>query len=143
MKMMDNRISEYDVEVDGVDEQQWETLLKDFSDATIYQTWSYGAVRWGSENLSHLTLKCGDEVVGQPLGRCDLAGCAEGTGTQQHAQEQVHAQPYVRVHGSSSPCCTKSRIMLHSSWLPEIGAIPSGSGNSRALPVRRSMPHMA
>ena len=35
-----------------------------FYDANLYQTWSYGGVRWGSKNLSHLVLKRGGEVLG-------------------------------------------------------------------------------
>jgi lipid II:glycine glycyltransferase (peptidoglycan interpeptide bridge formation enzyme) len=39
-------------------------MLNLFDDANIYQTWSYGAVRWGRKNLSHLVLKRDSEVVG-------------------------------------------------------------------------------
>jgi len=39
-------------------------MLDLFDDANIYQTWSYGAVRWGTKNLSHLVLKRDGEVVG-------------------------------------------------------------------------------
>jgi hypothetical protein len=38
-------------------------LLNRFEDATVYQTWAYGAVRWGQSNLSHLVLKRNREVV--------------------------------------------------------------------------------
>ncbi|HEV2397913.1 MAG TPA: peptidoglycan bridge formation glycyltransferase FemA/FemB family protein [Candidatus Sulfotelmatobacter sp.] len=41
----------------------WSQLLGLFDDGNIYQTWSYGAVRWGRKNLSHLVLKRKDEVV--------------------------------------------------------------------------------
>ena len=39
-------------------------MLDLFEDANLYQTWSYGEVRWGRKNLSHLVLKRNDEVVG-------------------------------------------------------------------------------
>ena len=39
-------------------------MLDLFNDANLYQTWSYGAVRWGGKNLSHIVLKRNDEVVG-------------------------------------------------------------------------------
>jgi hypothetical protein len=39
-------------------------MLDLFDDANFYQTWSYGAVRWGEKNLSHLVLKRGGEVLG-------------------------------------------------------------------------------
>ena len=39
-------------------------MLDLFDDANIYQTWSYGAVRWGRDNLSHIVLRRNDEVLG-------------------------------------------------------------------------------
>ena len=52
------------VEVDRVTRAEWSSMLDLFSDASIYQTWSYGAVRWGEANLSHLVLRKNGEVVG-------------------------------------------------------------------------------
>jgi hypothetical protein len=49
--------SEYAVEVDRVTKEEWSGLLGGFEDGNIYQTWSYGAVRWGESNLSHLVLR--------------------------------------------------------------------------------------
>lgn len=56
-------MSNYKVEIDNVDEQQWSELLEQFDDASLYQTWSYGAVRWGERNLSHFILKQNETVV--------------------------------------------------------------------------------
>jgi lipid II:glycine glycyltransferase (peptidoglycan interpeptide bridge formation enzyme) len=56
--------SHYRYEVDQVDKHEWSEIIQHFDDATIYQTWSYGLVRWGEGNLSHLVLKKGDEVIG-------------------------------------------------------------------------------
>jgi hypothetical protein len=53
----------YSVEVDGVTESEWSELMGRFDDANIYQTWSYGAVSWKEENLSHLILKRDREVL--------------------------------------------------------------------------------
>lgn len=39
-------------------------MLHLFNDANIYQTHSYGAIRWGAESLSHLVLKRDGEVMG-------------------------------------------------------------------------------
>lgn len=39
-------------------------MLDLFNDANVYQTWSYGQVRWGRENLSHLVLRRDGEVLG-------------------------------------------------------------------------------
>src|SRR5208337_358777 len=56
--------SRIEVEVDKVTEAEWAELVDDFDDANIYQTWPYGAVRWGEKHLSHLTLKQGRNVLG-------------------------------------------------------------------------------
>jgi lipid II:glycine glycyltransferase (peptidoglycan interpeptide bridge formation enzyme) len=53
-----------EIDVDKVSEGEWSELVDDFDDANIYQTWPYGAVRWGEKNLSHLTLKRGGDVLG-------------------------------------------------------------------------------
>ena len=57
-------ILECQAEIDCVTKAQWSALLNHFEDANIYQTWSYGAVRWGERNLSHLLLKQDGEVIG-------------------------------------------------------------------------------
>ncbi len=44
-------------EVDRITEAGWNSLLEEFSDASIYQTWAYGAVSWGEKQLSHLVLR--------------------------------------------------------------------------------------
>jgi len=54
----------WQVEVDRATPAEWSQMLDLFDDANIYQTWSYGAVRWGEKNLSHLALKRNGEVVG-------------------------------------------------------------------------------
>lgn len=54
---------DYHVEVDTVDRSAWSAIIQKFSDASIYQTWSYGAVRWGEKNLSHLIVKKGATIV--------------------------------------------------------------------------------
>ena len=54
----------WQVEVDCATPTEWSSMLDLFNDANLYQTWSYGAVRWGRKNLSHLVLKRNDEVVG-------------------------------------------------------------------------------
>lgn len=51
------------IEVDGATPAEWSAMLDLFSDANLYQTWSYGRVRWGEKNLSHLVLRRNGEVV--------------------------------------------------------------------------------
>jgi lipid II:glycine glycyltransferase (peptidoglycan interpeptide bridge formation enzyme) len=53
----------YSVEIDAVDEAGWYRILETFSDASIYQTWSYDEVRAGRDNLSHIVLRKDGEVV--------------------------------------------------------------------------------
>jgi len=55
--------SDWQIEVDQVKPADWAQLLDLFHDANFYQTWSYGKVRWGVENLSHLVLKRYGEVL--------------------------------------------------------------------------------
>jgi hypothetical protein len=45
----------YHVEVDQVTKEEWSELLLRFDDATIYQTWSYGAC--AGEKINSLVLK--------------------------------------------------------------------------------------
>jgi hypothetical protein len=52
------------VQIDQTTEAEWNRLLPEFADASLYQTWAYGAVSWGERNLSHLLLKQDDQVVG-------------------------------------------------------------------------------
>jgi hypothetical protein len=52
------------IEVDQATPNEWAQMLDLFNDANLYQTWSYGQVRWGRENLSHLVLKRDSEVLG-------------------------------------------------------------------------------
>ncbi len=42
---------------------EWDAIVGDFADLTLYQTWAYGAVRWGEQNLSHLVLERSGRVV--------------------------------------------------------------------------------
>ena len=53
----------YEISLDGVDKMGWEEILGRFSDANIYQTWSYDAIRCGEENLSHLVLHRRGEIA--------------------------------------------------------------------------------
>jgi lipid II:glycine glycyltransferase (peptidoglycan interpeptide bridge formation enzyme) len=49
--------------IDKISESDWNDLLLQFADASIYQTWAYGAVHWGRTQLSHLVLKRNGEIV--------------------------------------------------------------------------------
>jgi lipid II:glycine glycyltransferase (peptidoglycan interpeptide bridge formation enzyme) len=51
------------LEIDTVNEAEWYSILHQFADASFYQTWAYGAARWGAGNLSHAVLKKGDRVL--------------------------------------------------------------------------------
>ncbi len=60
---MQTLLSKYTAEVDRINKSKWSDLLTRFDDATINQTWSYGSIRWGEANLSHLVLKKEGEIV--------------------------------------------------------------------------------
>ena len=51
------------VEVDGMTPESWSDVLRQFSDANVYQTWAYGAVQWGADQLSHLVLRQSGRLV--------------------------------------------------------------------------------
>lgn len=53
----------YSVEIDTVDKDTWYKIINDFSDANIYQTWAYDAVRYGEKSVSHLMLKSNKQIV--------------------------------------------------------------------------------
>ena len=58
---MDN--AAFQTEVDKIGALQWNSSLGCFQDANIYQTWAYGAIRWGERNVSHIVLKRDDNIV--------------------------------------------------------------------------------
>lgn len=57
-------VDQLEVQVNRVSEAEWHNRLENFSDATIYQTWCYGATRWGEPNLSHFALKKNSQILG-------------------------------------------------------------------------------
>ena len=56
-------LSNFQVSLDAISKDEWNRLLGQFDDALIQQTWDYGAVCWGEDQLSHLLLKQKDVVV--------------------------------------------------------------------------------
>ena len=48
---------DYSAEIDRIDKPRWHDLLREFDDATFYQTWSYGERFWGARSLSHAVLR--------------------------------------------------------------------------------------
>lgn len=54
----------WQIEVDRVTPAEWTEMLDLFQDANLYQTWSYGEIRWGEKNLSHLVLRRNGEIGG-------------------------------------------------------------------------------
>jgi GNAT acetyltransferase-like protein len=53
----------YVSEIDKIDKDEWHEIIQRFDDACIHQTWSFGAARWGQNNLSHLVLKRNGEII--------------------------------------------------------------------------------
>jgi lipid II:glycine glycyltransferase (peptidoglycan interpeptide bridge formation enzyme) len=56
-------MSNYFFEIDSVSNDEWDTNLKFFNDASIYQSSSYGVIRWRQNNLSRIILKKDNEIV--------------------------------------------------------------------------------
>jgi lipid II:glycine glycyltransferase (peptidoglycan interpeptide bridge formation enzyme) len=56
-------LSNYSIEVNTISQDQWYRIINDFSDASIYQTWSYDEIRFGKNKISHLIVKEGDRIV--------------------------------------------------------------------------------
>jgi lipid II:glycine glycyltransferase (peptidoglycan interpeptide bridge formation enzyme) len=57
-------VSAYTIEARNIPETEWNDVLAQFDDASIYQTHAYGAVRWGSDKLSHAIVRRNGEIVG-------------------------------------------------------------------------------
>jgi hypothetical protein len=53
----------YTAEFDTINKYEWYKIIDQFSDANLYQTWSYDAIRWGEKNISHLILRLADKVI--------------------------------------------------------------------------------
>ena len=52
-----------DLQVDGQTAESWRRITAQLADANIYQTWAYGAVRWGERHLSHLVIRRHGQVL--------------------------------------------------------------------------------
>jgi len=72
--------------VDSLGAAEWNTLLAEFSDAVIHQSAAFGALRWGTEEVSNIVLYEDDQpvaaaqviVVRMPLLRAGVAHCKFG-----------------------------------------------------------------
>lgn len=53
----------YVAHFDTVNKPEWHNILNQFSDANIYQTWSYDAIRCGEKNISHMVLRSGNTTI--------------------------------------------------------------------------------
>jgi len=54
---------DYQIHVDSIDRHHWSRFLGLFSDASIYQSWAYGAVRWKRQRLSHVIVSRDGEIL--------------------------------------------------------------------------------
>ncbi len=55
--------SSYVTEIDNTSESAWNDIVDLFADANIWQSWSYGALKFGEQNLSHIVLKNNGRIV--------------------------------------------------------------------------------
>lgn len=67
--MTESRKQEPDaVNVDGQTAESWGKVMARFSDANLYQSWAYGATRWGERNLSHwIRIRNGEPLAAAQL----------------------------------------------------------------------------
>jgi lipid II:glycine glycyltransferase (peptidoglycan interpeptide bridge formation enzyme) len=63
MNVLDTSDDGYAVQSATLDKDEWHDILRRFDDATLMQTWSYGAARWGRDNLRHVLLRENGEIV--------------------------------------------------------------------------------
>jgi hypothetical protein len=49
--------------IDNIGKDQWESLIQEFEDSNVRQTWSYGEVMWGENNISRILLRKGNEIL--------------------------------------------------------------------------------
>jgi lipid II:glycine glycyltransferase (peptidoglycan interpeptide bridge formation enzyme) len=61
--LVDSSASDYTVETAKLDKDRWHDIIQRFDDASLMQTWSYSAARWGEGNLSHVLVKRNNEIV--------------------------------------------------------------------------------
>lgn len=59
----------FTVEVDAIGPAAWDEALQSFDDASIYQTWAYGAVISGERNNSHIVLRNDGVIVAMAQAR--------------------------------------------------------------------------
>jgi len=53
----------YHTDVDTATADSWAGVIARFNGASLYQTWPYGAVRWGDRNMSSFLLRKGQEIA--------------------------------------------------------------------------------
>jgi len=53
----------YTADFDSCNKDEWHKIIDQFSDANIYQTWSYDAIRCGEDNITHFKLHKDNEIV--------------------------------------------------------------------------------
>jgi lipid II:glycine glycyltransferase (peptidoglycan interpeptide bridge formation enzyme) len=63
LEKYETRIDSFKIEVNRLGQIEWDQVCSLFSDATIYQTWAYGAVRWGTNNLQHVIVKEDESII--------------------------------------------------------------------------------
>ena len=66
------------IRVDGQTSDSWTQVISGFSDATIYQTWAFGASRWGDKSLSHVVIEGNDAMAAAQVRVIRLPGIKAG-----------------------------------------------------------------
>lgn len=53
----------YWYEYQNFNQDYWDKVILQFNDSSIYQTWSYGSIRWGENSLKHIVLYKNNELI--------------------------------------------------------------------------------
>ena len=54
---------EWSAEIGPLAQKDWDDVVTRFQDASIYQTWAYGTVRWGERSVEHVVVRQAGEVA--------------------------------------------------------------------------------
>ena len=115
-----NNLKGYDYEVDAVDQNAWADLLDLFDDATIYQTWQYGSVRWRAKNISRIIIKKDDSVCAMaqlrilkiPLIQAGIAYLTWGPVWKRKGQKMKMATVKATLSALIQAYCVQRKLLL-------------------------------
>ena len=124
------------IDVDGWSEAQWSRALDEFDDATLNQTWAYGAVHWGPRRTSRVAV----ERDGRVIAMAQVA-LAQPLSPLRVGVAQLRWGPIWRRRGEPADADAASRIVdaLYDEYVVRRGlhlrVLPGGSHDDEANAV--------